>query len=66
MRQGLAQHSNQHDWLLQGSPEVAAPRVRCHGGVVAACEVQSCLQTQSASSSAAEPGPEGITGAAGF
>lgn len=48
MMQGLAQHSNQHNWLPRGSPEDAAPHAELCARVVAACEVLACLHTQPA------------------
>lgn len=54
--QGLARHSNQHNWLPRGSPEDAAPHTELCASVVAACEVLMCLQTLP------EPSAEGTAG----
>lgn len=44
--QGLAQLSNQRNWLLPGCPEDVAPHAELCARVVAACEVLACLRTQ--------------------
>lgn len=46
MMQGLAQLSNQRNWLLPGCPEDVAPHAELCARVVAACEVLACLRTQ--------------------